>query len=42
MSDIQRKRQYVIHVLDDNDTSLKKLFTDKRGLSTVMFWVTHL
>ena len=33
------KDEYVIHVSDDNDTSLKKLFTDKRGLSTVMFWV---
>ena len=31
--------EYVIHVSDDNDTSLKKLFTDKRGLSTVMFWL---
>ena len=31
--------EYIIHVSDDNDTSLKKLFTDHRGLSTIMFWL---
>lgn len=31
--------QFVINVTDDTDTSIKKLFTDKRGLSTIMFWI---
>lgn len=31
--------EYVIHVADDNDTSLRKLFTDNRGRSTIMFWL---
>jgi MFS transporter, AAHS family, benzoate transport protein len=30
--------EFVMHAADDNETSLKKLFTNKRGLSTVMFW----
>ncbi|MFJ8261955.1 MFS transporter [Rummeliibacillus sp. NPDC094406] len=31
--------ELVMHGSDDTNSSLRKLFTDKRGFSTVMFWI---
>lgn len=31
--------ELVMHQSDDTDSSIKKLFTEKRGFSTVMFWI---
>ncbi|RHW36123.1 MFS transporter [Lysinibacillus yapensis] len=35
----EKSDQLVMHESDDTDSSLRKLFTEKRGFSTVMFWV---
>ncbi|WP_244525394.1 aromatic acid/H+ symport family MFS transporter [Bacillus sp. 166amftsu] len=34
-----KKDEFFMNVTDNTDTSIKKLFTEKRALSTLMFWV---
>ncbi|WP_318509075.1 aromatic acid/H+ symport family MFS transporter [Bacillus sp. T3] len=38
-SQFSENDQFVMNTADDTDSSIKKLFTEKRGLSTIMFWI---